>query len=176
MSIREEFVKLASHMVKGMMTHEQLMNSYLFLGLPGYAHLHEKHYLSETKSYVKLCKYASSHYSMLLQAERVEDPEVIPPSWKDKTRESVTFDIRRQSLEAALLEWINWEESAVEVYSEAFKTLYDAGEIDAAFFVKKFLLDAEEELIFARQELISKRAMDFDIVSIIEEQEKFQNK
>lgn len=176
MSTREVFVSLASHMVKGMMTHEQLMNSYLFLGLKGYAHLHEKHYLSETKGYIKLCKYASKHYSILLQAERVEDPKVIPPSWKEATRETVTPDVRRQALEAALTEWINWESEAVEVYSEAFRNLYDMGEIDAAFFVKKFLSDAEKELTFARQELLSKRAMDFDIVSIIEEQEKFQNK
>lgn len=176
MSTREVFVSLASHMVKGMMTHEQLMNSYLFLGLTGYAHLHEKHYLSETKGYIKLCKYASKHYSILLQAERVEDPEVIPPSWKEVERESVSMDVRRQALEAALTEWINWESEAVDAYSVAFRELYDMGEIDAAFFIKKFLHDAEKELAFARQELLEKKAMDFDIVSIIEEQEKFQNK
>ena len=54
MSIDEIFSKMSEHMVKGMMVHEQLMNSYLYLGLKGYAACHEYHYLEETKGVLPL--------------------------------------------------------------------------------------------------------------------------
>ena len=63
MELYDIFSAIASHMIKGMMVHEQLMNSYQFLGLAGYATCHEYHYISESKGYADLCKYAIEHFS-----------------------------------------------------------------------------------------------------------------
>ena len=56
MTIEQVFSRLATRMIGGMMFHEQLMNAYLFMGLPGYAKCHEYHYISETNECFISCK------------------------------------------------------------------------------------------------------------------------
>ena len=51
-----------------------------------------------------------------------------------------------------------------------YKELIKLNLIPASEFIKKYIMDAEEEAVYARNELISKEAMDYDVVSIIEEQ------
>ena len=82
MSVVENFSRMASHMVNGMMVHEQLINAYLFLGLKGYAECHKYHYLEETKSYISLCEYSVEHFDQIITARINPDgiPEIIPIS------------------------------------------------------------------------------------------------
>lgn len=175
MTVEENFSRLASHMVQGMMVHEQLMNSYLFLGLKGYAACHEYHYLSETKGYVKLCKFKMDRYGTICKANVVSDPKVIPDTWYDSVRESVSFEIRKQAMSAAIDEWIQWETETVNLYNEVYKDLFSAGEIIAAEFVKEYSIDAEKELVYAKNEQLEKYSMSFDIVSILEEQKEMKH-
>jgi len=41
MTIEEIFNKIASHMVEGIMIHDEMANAYDFLGLFGFAKLHD---------------------------------------------------------------------------------------------------------------------------------------
>ena len=172
MSVVDEiFTKMSSHMIQGMMLHEQLMNCYEFLGLHGYSACHKYHYLSETIGYTHLCNYSINHFGKLIQNERITDPEIIPSSWLSSVRDDVDEATRKQAMIAGLDEWIEWESSTVELYSSCHNELWENKKIAAAEFVKSYILDAEEELTFAKNEKIKKSAMDFDIVSIIEEQD-----
>ena len=174
MPIEKIFSDLSTHMIQGMMTHEQLMNSYRFLGLQGYAACHEFHYLSETKGYVTLCRYKAEHFSSIVKSGRPSDPAIIPDSWYGKRREEVNPKTRREAMEAALSEWIRWEESTLSLYSSVYKDLLDLGLIDFAEFVKSYIVDVSDELVYARNEFLQKSAMDFDIVSVLEEQDKVE--
>ena len=40
--------------------------------------------------------------------------------------------------------------------------------------MKEYILDVEEELVYAKSERLAKSSMDFDIVSILEEQEQYE--
>lgn len=171
MSIDEIFSEISSHMIQGMMTHEQLMNCYEFLGLHGYAACHKYHYLSETNGYIHFCNYVINHFDKLIQNERVTDPEIIPATWLTAVREDMDPSTRKQAMIAALDEWIEWERGTVELYSNCYSDLIQNKKIAAAEFIKTYILDAEEELTFAKNEKLKKSAMDFDIVSIIEEQD-----
>lgn len=175
MELYDIFSAIASHMIKGMMVHEQLMNSYQFLGLAGYATCHEYHYISESKGYADLCKYAIEHFSFICTASKVDDPGIIPNSWRESVRESVTKEVRSKALRSALQEWINWEMETVKLYSGFYTKLISMEEIPAADFVEHYILDAEKEATFAKDELNKKMAIDFDIVSIMEEQEEFES-
>lgn len=176
MTASDIFSEIASHMIEGIMVHEQLMNSYLFIGLPGYATCHEYHYLSESIGYSMFCEYIADHFDMLITGGIPLNPGLIPNSWMNTKRVSVTQQIRHEALEAAFNEWLKWEENTVNLYSDMYKELIKLNLIPASELVKKYILDAEEELAYARNELISKEAMDYDIVSILEEQEDCKKK
>lgn len=176
MTIDEIFSVMASHMIQGIMTHEQLMNSYAFLGLEGYAKCHEYHYISETRSYIKFCRYKNRHFSSLISPGSLITPEVIPKSWYGKVRESVDDKTRAEAIIAALNEWINWEESTVSLYKKCYSEAFTLGDIPTAKFIESYILDAEEELSFARNEMLLKSSMKFDIVSILEEQHTWKKK
>ena len=62
------------------------------------------------------------------------------------------------------------DERAEGLYKEAIDSKF----VPLSEFVKGYILDVEGELVFAKNELISKRAMDFDIVSILEEQSELE--
>lgn len=176
MSIDEIFSAIATHMVQGTMTHEQLMNSYLFLGLNGYAACHEYHYISESKGYAEFCKYVATRHGKLISLNEVKDPGIIPESWKTSVRDDVDISVRAQAMKAALSEWIDWELDTVKLYSEMYKELMAINEVGSADFLNEYILDAEKEYIFAKNEMIKKTAMDFDITSIIEEQDAYERK
>ena len=60
------------------------------------------------------------------------------------------------------------------LYEEIYSDLINQGEIPLAEFVKEYVLDVEEELVYAKTERLAKSSMDFDIVSILEEQEQYE--
>ena len=164
MSIDEIFSKMSEHMVKGMMVHEQLMNSYLYLGLKGYAACHEYHYLEET-----------NYDSLVIGTfDRSDVPEIVPKSWFNFKRNTVDINTRKQAIAAAYDEWINWESETKALYEEIYSDLINQGEIALSEFIKEYILDVEEELVYAKTERLAKASMDFDIVSILEEQEQYE--
>ena len=176
MSIESIFTDLSVHMLKGVMIHEQLMNCYLYLGLEGYAACHEYHYISETNDRNKLLAYSLKHYSKLVKGSGFETPEVIPESWYSSLREELDHGTRVKAIAAAYDEWINWEESAKSLYEKAYKELLDYGNIAFAEFIKEYIIHVEEEIVYARNERLKKMAIDYDMVSIMEEQEEFKKK
>lgn len=175
MTMVEIFSRIGTQMVKGMMVHEQLMKAYLFLGLNGNAACHEYHHLSETKAYISICKYANDHFDMILKSDDKFQgiPDIIPQSWYVNTRDKVDTNTRTQAMEEALITWIEWEESTKKVYENLYLDL-EKLDVPAAEYVKSLVLDVEEEIVYARKELLVKRSMAFDIVSIMEEQEEME--
>ena len=175
MSVVENFSRMASHMVNGMMVHEQLMNAYLFLGLKGYAECHKYHYLEETKSYISLCEYSVEHFDQIVTARINPEgiPEIIPMSWKQNNKYNIVVKTRIQAVEAALEEWISWEEKTKALYESIYHEIINE-DVSASEFVKSYILDVEEEIVYSKNELLVKRAMEFDMSSILEEQEKYE--
>lgn len=173
MTVVEIFSRIGTQLVKGMMVHSQLMNAYLFLGLDGYAACHEYHYLSESNSYIQVCKYATDHFGMLVNVDNsIQDiPDIIPQSWFANDREKVDTKTRLQAMEEALTTWIEWEENAKKLYEDLYLEL-EKKDVPAAEYVKEMIVDVEEEIVYARKERLVKRSMAFDIVSIMEEQKE----
>jgi len=52
MTVEEIFNKLASHMVEGIMYHDDMAKAYDFLGLSGFARCHDYHHICELKNIV----------------------------------------------------------------------------------------------------------------------------
>ena len=71
MTVEEIFTKMASHMLDGVMIHEQLVHYHNFLHLSGYARFHAERCLEESVGYMRLYSYYLSHYNKLIPNVRV---------------------------------------------------------------------------------------------------------
>lgn len=176
MTIEEIFSGIAEHMVKGLMVHEQLANYYDFLGLQGYKKCHECHFFEESKTYRKLCHYYIKTYNKLIPEMRFENPEVIPVSWYQYTRQDVDIKTKRNAVQTGLNKWVSWERSTLTMYQKMYKQLIELGEIAAAGMLMCIINDVQNELQTAEKYQLNKVAIDYDMAEIINEQKILHHK
>lgn len=176
MTVEEIYGKLSQHMIQGMMIHEQLANYYDFLGLKGYKRCHEYHYLAETCNYRGLCRYYINHHNKLIPDLPVDNPEAIPKSWYKYTRQDVDTNTKRSAVKDGLDMWVKWERDTKELYEDMYKELIDIGEVASACKVKELIHDVDCELKKAERYQLNKKATDYNIESIISEQDKKHKK
>lgn len=177
MTVNEIFSTLSTHMIQGMMVHEQLMNSYRFLSLPGYAKCHEYHYLEETIGHIRLLEFATNRYDFLISPGKPNDPDIIPEHWYyNERRQGIPIEQKVEAIAASFDEWIRWESETLQLYKDSYTYLLSANEIDVAEFVKDYIVDVSSELIFAKNEQLAKESMNYDMTSIVEEQEAYEKR
>lgn len=172
MTVEEIFGKIAAHMVEGLMFHSQMAEYYMFLGLEGYSQCHEYHYLCETKSYHKIVTEYIKCYNKLLPTQRAEDPGLIPSGWYKYARADVDVNSKRNAIKTGIEKWVAWEKETKKLYEKMYQELMTLGEIAAAQKVLDLICDVTCELKDAEQYHLNKRATDYDMVYIIEEQDK----
>ena len=171
MTVEEIFSEISAHMIKGLMVHDQMAKYYCFLNLKGYSKCHKYHYLCENKDYMDLNHYYHRHHSKLIKEKPVTDPKLIPNSWYSYTREDVDITTKRNSVKTGLEKWIQWEEDTLALYSKMYKELFALGEIADAEYVADLIEDVSDELAQAKSLYIKKKSTDFDIISIMDDQE-----
>lgn len=176
MSVLDIFTEMSAHIIEGTMFHESLMKAYLFLSLFGYATCHEYHYLSETRGHIRLCKYVSRYLGSLVSPVPNVENDIVPKSWIMSKQTDISPQVRKEALVSSFHEWLNWEENTVALYERLYRETVELNDVTSSEFIKSYILDAKSEVVYARNELISKKAMDFDIVSILEEQKFLEEK
>ena len=110
MTVEEIFSKMAAHMVKGLMIHDQISSAYTFLNLCGYAKCHEFHYYDESYNYRCLQNYYLEHYHKLIPEEKVSDPNAIPDNWYKYTKSEVDVNTKRSGIKNLMKRWVDWEQ------------------------------------------------------------------
>lgn len=176
MTVEQIFSALASHMIKGMMVHDQMVSYYRFLGLDGYAACHEYHFLEETHGYMKLNKYYTHHFSKIVQQVKIENPNLIPTEWIGHTREDVDTQTKRKAVKLGLETWITWEKDTKALYQNMYKQLMNINEAAAALFISQYVCDVDCQLKKAQQYYLDKKAIDFSISDIISQQKNKKHK
>ena len=176
MTVDEVFSTLSAHMIKGMMTHEQLANYYNFLGLKGYAKCHEYHFMHETCEYRKLYKHFIENHNKLIPYKSVEDPEVIPSSWYMHVRQDVDNNTKKNAVRNGLTTWSEWEKETKKLYEQLYKELRELDEISDMCKVKCLIEDVSHELHKVEKYQLNKKAIDYDLVFIIGEQHDMKHK
>lgn len=157
-------------MIKGIMLHEQMANYYDFLGLQGYKRCHEYHYLKESCAYRGICRYFLNHHNRLIPNVSVEDPKVIPESWYKYTRQDVDISTKKSAVKNGISMWVDWERETKKFYEQMWKELMDIEEVASAFKIKELICDVDCELKKAERYQLDKKAVDYDMLTIIEEQ------
>lgn len=167
--------RIASHMVKGMMIHEQLAEYYLFLNLKGYARCHEYHFMEETCCYRKFCKYYMKHHQKLIKTE-IDIPEVVPENWFNHVRSDVDANTIQNAVKNGLKMWIDWETETKELYETSYKELMEKNAVADAMYVGKLIKEVNKELEKAESYMLTKKAVDYNMSEIIGEQKHKHDK
>lgn len=176
MTCEEIFTKLAEHQIKGMMVHEQLANYYDFLGLPGYRNCHEYHFMKESCSYRKLCRFYINRYNKLIPETEFDNPEVIPENWYSHVRQDVDISTKKNGVKNGLVKWVDWEMKTKKLYCDMYKEAIDNDSIDSACFIKDMIKDVSKELKSASGYLLNKEAIEYDMSVIVGEQKRNHDK
>ena len=180
MTMEEIFSKIAMHMIKGIMFHEQVANCYGFLSLEGYKECHEYHYYSEIINYRHLYHYSLDHCHKLIKLGEIEDPAIISSNWYKYTKTDVDVNTKRTAIRDLMKSWIEWERETKQLLENCYKELYELGEIAAAIKISCFIKDVCNELQHAEEKRIKLETIGYDINTIIQEQhdlyEKYKTK
>lgn len=148
MNVMDIISTAVRHMVEGLMFHDQMMQFFLYMGLPGLARLQEKRYLSESKAMARLQRYAVQAYGTIPSDSGTNARDYIPSTWRDSPRNLV--DLRgMENARVALETWEGWEADTCKLYGQLY---FQAGEIrDAAASetLAELVRDADKEHRFA---------------------------
>lgn len=170
MTLDEIYAELSAHMIKGMMIHEQLANYYDFLGLKGYKRCHEYHYLQETCAHRGLNRYYLNHHNRLIPERTIENPNIIPQAWYNRTRQDADSGTKKNAVRVGLTKWVEWERETKKLYERMYKELMEIDEVASAMKIKELICDVDHELKMAERYWLNKEAIGYDIEAIIGEQ------
>lgn len=170
MTVEEIFSSLATHMIQGIMIHEQLANCYGFLSLDGYKMCHEYHYQHEICNYRCLYHYFLGNYNKLLPVDDISNPSIISSNWYKYTRSDVDINTKRNAIRDLTKTWVEWEKETKTLLEKSYKELYEQNEISAALKIACFLKDVEHELKHAENKRIALETIGYDMGDIMAEQ------
>lgn len=170
MTVQEIFSQIAAHMVRGLMIHDQLADYFNFLGLEGY-HLEQEHqYLEESKEYRDLPVFYMQQYDLLLATDRVEDPKIIPDSWRKHNRMEVDISTKRNAIESGFKAWRDWEKATIKIYSDLARELYAMGDIIVYCYLTEIIKTVNVELLKVVDRMLVLNSTNYDMTYILEAQ------
>lgn len=176
MSVDSIFSELSSHMIKGIMIHDELCNYFDILGLKGYRACQEYHFIEESMSFRRLNKCYIENEYMLISKTNPSFDGVIPNSMYKQNKQSISQNEKRASVKEMFSQWVNWETETKELYEKAYTSLMELEEIYMASIVMDLVCDVSKELNKAKSYLLNLKAVDFSINYIIEQQEELYKK
>lgn len=168
MRAAEVFGKISTHMVEGMMLHDQMADAYAFLGMHDLSKLHEHRFREESESMRHIHQYAINHIGMLPEEGNPADPHALPHSWHGYTRQQVTAETKRKAVRDLMEHWVKWERETKRCYEKAYIDLIEAGEVAAAMKVKRLVCDVDEELEHAEMMHLRMDSTGYDLAEIYE--------
>lgn len=167
MAVSDIFEQISTRQIVALMLHDQLADYFGFLGLRGYQALHEQRYREESAEMRATHRFYLSRFNRLLPAGRPEDPAVLPTSWRGRERAEVDASTRRRAVKDGFERWVSWERGTCQLLSQSARQLLDAGELAAADYVRRLLVDVDEERAEATAMLLELEAVDYDLGVIV---------
>ena len=176
MAVEDIYKDLSTHMIKGVMIHEQMADYYDFLSLRGYKRCHEYHMFSEMKMLRKLHRYCLNHYNRLIEEDNFENPDIIPSSWYRYTRQDVDANTKRNAVKSGIEKWVAWESDTKKLYEKSYHELMELGEVAAANELSCFVCDVDRELKCAQRKHLDLMSADYSMEYILFDQDMLHDK
>lgn len=173
---REVFNVINTRQIIALMFHDEMADLFDFLGLRGFKRMHEYQYLAESAKHRALKRYYLNHHGMLLPGEELDSVDVIPDDWYQYNRMDVTPSIRKQSVQKALEQYLDWERGTKELYEKCASYLIAWKKIADFNKVNELVKDVDMELKYLERLCIELKAVDYDTAYIEILQDKYHEK
>jgi hypothetical protein len=170
MPMHEIFKKLSNRMVGAMMIHTQLTELFNFIDLEADAKRQKKQLHEESDGLLKLEKYASQHYHILITSNNPPQVDILNLGMLKQQNDELSPDNKIYLIQYALKEWIEWEKKSKIIYEDAYRNLVDMSEIATADFVLQYVKDVDKELRDAELLYRVRDAIDWDLATIYDKQ------
>lgn len=169
----EIYETIISHLTKGVMFHDRMMDMYGFMGLYGFKKMHEYQLYSEYMERRKAKCYVLEHMNLLIKDMPDEQGlNFIPEAWYSRSRHELTPEIKKQYIEPSFQGYKKWEEETKDLLSYCANELMYMGQMAEFKEVMEMVEDVEKELHKLEELLIKLESVDFDMKYVLEMQEK----
>lgn len=166
--IKAIFAAINSHMVEGVMLHDQLYQLFLFLRLNKYAKEQKKRYDEESKARQKLNEYYIKHRNSLIDNKRVIINDLIPVEWYQKDRFSIEGGDVSKAVRYAINTWTDWERRTKDLYADSYGSALRLGFMAEADYILTLVKDVDKELAEAEDLHLFLEAINYDVIEIMD--------
>lgn len=171
MTVEEIFIKVSSHMLKGLLFHNQLSHLYGFLNLKGYQQQQQHQYFEQSKAYFNLKNFYLCHYDKMINETPIDRLNVIPVNWYKYTRMEVDINTKRAAIQDAYKQWLAWEQETKQLLNECYQQLYNLKQIYASEKIINLIQDVNEEIHGIKEAQINLESTNYDMVFILDAQD-----
>lgn len=166
MTVAEIFTKINSHMIEGIMFHDQMAEYYDFLNFHGFKRCHEYHAISEFVERRAVVRYYLNHYNKLIDKGITKDPEVIPVNWRNYARQEIDSNTKKRAIRDGFIRWHDWETETKKLYEQSYEELMKLNEVAAACKIGELVKNVDKELKKVDHKCIEYNSIDYDLSTI----------
>lgn len=168
----EVYETIISHLTKGVMFHDRMMDLFGFLGLYGFKKMHEYQMYSENMERRKAKCYVLEHMGMLIKDMPDESGlNFIPANWYQQTRHDLRPEEKEQYLHIAFEAYKQWEDETKELLSYCANELMYMGQMAEFKEVMEMVEEVEKELHHLKDLTLKLQSVQYDMKYILEMQD-----
>lgn len=142
----EIYAAINARQLTALMFHSEMADLFGFLNLKGFQDMHEHQYLCESACYRALRNFYLNQYGKVLEEDDPIPEEVFPEDWYNYKRSEVTPETRRQAVQVAMEQYLEWEEETKECYTRYASMLKSWGKSADHNKIHKMIREVDEEL------------------------------
>lgn len=172
----EVYAAINARQLSALMFHSEMADLFGFLNLKGFQDMHEHQYLCESACYRALRNFYMAQYGKVLEEDDPELVEVFPESWYGYKRSEVTPEIRRQAVQTALEQYLEWEEETKECYTKYASMLMSWGKTADHAKIHKMIKEVDEEIKRIERMHMDLKSTHFSMDHIMTTQAKLSRK
>ena len=134
-----------------------------------------KDYLDHSPRIIFSAKYGEGETQFLKEIP-VNNPNVIPESWYQYSRQDVNPATRASSIQLGMDKWIDWEKRTKVLYEQLYIEAININDIALSIKIKDLIKDVDKELAEACQKRLEMKAIEFNISDLLQDQRSVYKK
>ena len=168
--------ELKARSIEGVMFHDKMREYFLYLGLHGYAAMHNYHEISEKNAADRLSTSFLHNSGSLIPDKALTAPEVIPAQWYRMKRQDTDAQWRRRAIRDGMTAWRDWEKGTAVLLKDIIFRLVSENETTYSRIAEQKLSDVESEIAGVEEIIFDLESIEYNLPIIIEKQPDIEKK
>lgn len=159
--------ELKARSIEGVMFHDKMREYFLYLGLHGYAAMHNYHEISEKNAADRLSTSFLRNSGSLIPDKALTAPEVVPAQWYRMKRQDTDAQWRRRAIRDGMTAWRDWEKGTAVLLKDIIFRLSSENEYGCCRLAERKLSDVESEIAGAEDMIFDLESIEYNLPTII---------